>query len=32
MGVPICALFDEPGHTHGHRHPHRSSRRRPTPK
>jgi transcriptional regulator with XRE-family HTH domain len=28
MGVPICALFDDPGHTHGQRHPH-SRRRRP---
>jgi transcriptional regulator with XRE-family HTH domain len=28
MGVPICAFFDEPGHTHGQRHPHQSPRRR----
>jgi transcriptional regulator with XRE-family HTH domain len=28
MGVPICALFDEPGHEHGHRHPDRPARRR----
>jgi len=32
MGVPICAFFDEPGHTHGQRHPHRFSRRRATTK
>ena len=32
MGVPVCALFDEPGHTHGQRHPHRFSRRRATTK
>jgi transcriptional regulator with XRE-family HTH domain len=32
LGIPICQLFDEPGHKHGHRHPHRSSRRRPTTK
>jgi transcriptional regulator with XRE-family HTH domain len=28
MGVPVCALFDELGHTHGQRHTHRSPRRR----
>jgi hypothetical protein len=28
MGVPICTLFDEPGHAHGQRHPHPSPRRR----
>ena len=32
LGIPICALFDEPGHTHGQRHPHRFSRRRATTK
>jgi hypothetical protein len=29
MGVPICALFDEPGHTHGQQHPHAAPPRRP---
>jgi transcriptional regulator with XRE-family HTH domain len=28
MGVPVCALFDEPGHTHGHRKPNQSPPRR----
>jgi transcriptional regulator with XRE-family HTH domain len=28
MGVPICELVDDPGHSHGQRHPHRSSHRR----
>jgi transcriptional regulator with XRE-family HTH domain len=28
LGIPVCQLFDEPGHTHGHRHPHRSPQHR----
>jgi len=28
LGVPVCELFDEPGHAHGQRHPHPSPRRR----